>query len=105
MPNVWYWENSGKHLLAVSFSHFGPNADFAIHVDQGLPQPCLKRAARSRRLASRASVVRSKFLDLPPEKLPDKFPENSCLGNKCQSKQDRSKVGNPGPINDGVCQS
>jgi hypothetical protein len=40
MPNVWYWENSGKHLLAVSFSHFGPNADFAIHVDQG----CRNRA-------------------------------------------------------------
>lgn len=37
-------------------------------------------------------------------KLFDCFPENPDLGNECQSEQNRSNVGKPSPVNDGVCQ-
>jgi hypothetical protein len=29
--DVRYWMNSGKHLLAMSFSEFGPISDIRLH--------------------------------------------------------------------------
>jgi hypothetical protein len=30
LSNVRYWENSGRHVLALSFSGFDPEADLAV---------------------------------------------------------------------------
>ena len=71
------------------------------------------------KIASATSAVRTKAADprhrgsvateaiadgsrTPVRKLRDNLPKNPDFGNECQSEQDGSKIGKPGPINDGV---
>jgi hypothetical protein len=54
----------GKHLLAVSFSHFGPNADFEIdivvigHSDDGVSTSCTGFAKQAPGLRLEVELIR-----------------------------------------------
>src|ERR1700690_2677618 len=65
---------------------------------------CWRKSERP--ATSRIDRQRSRSRGVPDaaRKLRDNLPKNPDFGDECQSEQDGSKVGKPGPINDGVGQ-